>query len=123
MVHLQLAEVSFQESPLDHAVWLQVLGGAEALQLVQGQQVGGVLVHELRGLLEPPLLVQDGSVPHLRLPPVLAALAVPGLRLAAPGVRFAAVTGAAHGKKGCSELGTRCSAQPWCYALTFTALP
>lgn len=41
----------------------QVFGGAESLESVQGQEVSRVLVSELRGLLETPLLVQDGFVP------------------------------------------------------------
>lgn len=41
----------------------QVLGGAEPLQPVQGQEVSRVLVRELGGLLQTPLLVQDGFIP------------------------------------------------------------
>lgn len=43
----------------------QVLGGAQPLEAVQGQQVSRVLVQELGGLFEPALLGQVGSVPKL----------------------------------------------------------
>lgn len=46
----------------------QVLGGAEPLEAVQGEQVGRVLVQELGGLSEPALLAQGGSVPRRCLP-------------------------------------------------------
>ncbi|KAG7225568.1 hypothetical protein INR49_004974 [Caranx melampygus] len=41
----------------------QVFGGAQPLEPVQGQEVSGVLVCELGGLLQTPLLVQDGFIP------------------------------------------------------------
>lgn len=41
----------------------QVFGRAQSLQPIQGQKVSGVLVRELGGLLQAPLLVQDGFIP------------------------------------------------------------
>lgn len=45
----------------------QVLGGAEPLEAVQGEQVSRILVQELGGLFEPALLAQVCSVPKLCL--------------------------------------------------------
>lgn len=59
-----------------------VLGGAEPLEAVQGQQVGRVLVQELGGLSEPALLAQPGSAPKLCLP-----APVPGVALLPWGLR------------------------------------
>ena len=41
----------------------QVFGRSQSLQPVQGQEVSRVLVCELGGLLQAPLLVQDGFIP------------------------------------------------------------
>ncbi len=43
----------------------QVFGGSHPLQPIQRQKICGVLVHELGGLFQSPLLVHDGFVPHL----------------------------------------------------------
>ena len=45
----------------------QVFGGAQSLQSIQGQEVSRVLVSELGGLLQAPLLVQDGFIPDGQL--------------------------------------------------------
>lgn len=45
----------------------QVFGGAQPLQPVQRQEVSRVLVRELGGLFEAPLLVQDGFIPDGQL--------------------------------------------------------
>lgn len=58
----------------------QVLGGAEPLEAVQGQQVSRVLVQELGGLFELALLAQVGSVPERGF------LASPGISLISLGL-------------------------------------
>lgn len=45
----------------------QIFGGAQPLQPVQRQEVSRVLVCELGGLFEAPLLVQDGFIPDGQL--------------------------------------------------------
>lgn len=48
-----------------------LVGRPELLEAVQRQQVGGVLVQELDGLFESPLLPHGRSVQDSRVPPVL----------------------------------------------------
>lgn len=52
-----------QSSELQTVSTHQVFGCAQSLQPVQGQEVSRVLVCELGGLLQAPLLVQDGFIP------------------------------------------------------------
>lgn len=52
-------------------IWLnkkathQIFGGSQPLQPIQRQKIRGVLVRELGGLFQSPLLMHDGFVPHL----------------------------------------------------------